>query len=211
MAPRGKTFDWENIEREYRAGQLSVNEISKTYGISRKWIMKRATETGWTRNLAPKVHQEFKQQVLRIDALPIGSENEPTPPPQTFTDEEIVEGAANRKTEILKCHRRDISSLRRMTMKLEAELENPIEHITLYQRSMINQNLAAAMHKLIALERTAYALDDPRDSGGTGAMPVTDGLISELAALRRRVQDTEIAQVAEDNGSSADGEAAAGD
>lgn len=196
MTRRPKNFDWESIEREFRAGQLSLGEIGKTYDISRRWIMKRATEKGWERNLGPKVHQQFKQEVLRIDALPIGAED--TPPPQSLSEEEIVEGAAHRKTEVLKCHRRDVASLRRTTTRLNAELDNPREPISLIHRSVINMNLANALHKLIALERIAFSMDDPRDNGASGAMPVTDGLISELTALRRRVEETDMPPAQDD-------------
>ena len=33
MAPKS-SVDWEAIEREYRAGQLSLREIGRTYGVT---------------------------------------------------------------------------------------------------------------------------------------------------------------------------------
>ena len=53
MDARIKNFDWESIEREYRAGQLSLTEIGKTHNISRKWIMKHAVEKGWLTKAKP--------------------------------------------------------------------------------------------------------------------------------------------------------------
>ena len=39
-------IDWEKIEREYRAGQLSVVEIGRQHGISHTAINKRAKRDG---------------------------------------------------------------------------------------------------------------------------------------------------------------------
>jgi len=50
-------IDWEAIEREFRAGQLSVVEIGRQHGLSHTAINKRAKRDGWTRNLADKVRK----------------------------------------------------------------------------------------------------------------------------------------------------------
>jgi predicted DNA-binding protein YlxM (UPF0122 family) len=47
--------DWEAIEREYRAGQLSVREIARQYAVSEGAIRKRAKAEGWERALADVV------------------------------------------------------------------------------------------------------------------------------------------------------------
>ena len=39
--------DWEAIEREYRAGQLSVREIARQHDVSAPAIVKRAKRLGW--------------------------------------------------------------------------------------------------------------------------------------------------------------------
>jgi hypothetical protein len=58
MAKRGVNrrddVDWEAVERHYRAGVLSVNQISKNHGVSRVAIEKRALLGGWPR---PKVER----------------------------------------------------------------------------------------------------------------------------------------------------------
>jgi hypothetical protein len=45
--------DWPVIEREYRAGQLSVKELGRQYKLSDAVIHKRAKAHGWTRDLGP--------------------------------------------------------------------------------------------------------------------------------------------------------------
>ncbi len=192
MAGASKNFDWEGIEREYRANQLSISEISKRYGLSRKWIWQRAGEKGWRRELAAKVHSAFKEKIVRADCdEALGGEV-----PKTLTDTAIIEGASARKAEILQCHRRDISGLRQITKKLSDELDElhrtKSEKLDLLKKSSVLLNLTNSFHKLIVLERQAFSLDEPQDTAGTGTTPVTDALLSELAGLRRRVEETEM-------------------
>ena len=57
-------IDWTAIERHYRAGQLSLNEIAKQYEVTRQAISKRAENEGWVRDLAEKIEQETKSKVM---------------------------------------------------------------------------------------------------------------------------------------------------
>ena len=50
--------DWEAVEREYRAGQLSIREIGRLHGVSHTAIAKRARKEGWSQNLAARVRKE---------------------------------------------------------------------------------------------------------------------------------------------------------
>lgn len=56
--------DWEAVERHYRAGVLSVNQIAKDYKVSRPAIEKRASAGGWTRNLSEKIAQTAESKVV---------------------------------------------------------------------------------------------------------------------------------------------------
>lgn len=56
--------DWEAVERHYRAGVLSVNQIAKNYSVSRPAIEKRAATGGWTRNLSEKIAQTAESKVV---------------------------------------------------------------------------------------------------------------------------------------------------
>jgi hypothetical protein len=59
-----KSVDWEAIEREYRAGQLTVVEIGRQHGLSHTAINQRAKRDGWTRNLADRVHKEVSARLV---------------------------------------------------------------------------------------------------------------------------------------------------
>lgn len=61
---RRPDVDWEAVERHYRAGVLSLSQISRDYGVSRPAIEKRATRDGWTRSLSEKISQTAESKVV---------------------------------------------------------------------------------------------------------------------------------------------------
>ena len=56
--------DWEAIEREYRAGQLSVAEIARQHGISHTAVNKKVKADGWVRNLAKQVRDTISARLV---------------------------------------------------------------------------------------------------------------------------------------------------
>lgn len=55
--------DWESVEREYRAGVLSVREIGKAAGVSHVAVLKKAKREGWparARMYAPPTARTLK-------------------------------------------------------------------------------------------------------------------------------------------------------
>lgn len=49
MTDENKPVDWAEIERDYRAGTMSIRELAAWYGISDTAIRKRAKKDGWER------------------------------------------------------------------------------------------------------------------------------------------------------------------
>ena len=66
--------DWEAIEREYRAGQLSVSEIGRQHGVSHTAINKRAKKHEWKRDLSKQVRQEISARLVSATVSPEVSE-----------------------------------------------------------------------------------------------------------------------------------------
>lgn len=62
---RRPDVDWEAVERHYRAGVLSLSQISRDYGVSRPAVEKRATRDGWTRSLSEKISQTAESKVVQ--------------------------------------------------------------------------------------------------------------------------------------------------
>lgn len=172
-----RTYDWERIEREYRAGQLSIREIAKKFGPSEGAVRQRAKRYGWSRDLSKKVQDRTKDKLLRSDVRTSSAD-----------DEQIVEQAAQRGVQVVESHRRDINQGRELCGLLMGELrdgtvnrellgeiideqadEEEWDHrkraaaqraISLPARAGVMRDLATAMKTLQGLERTAFNLDD---------------------------------------------------
>lgn len=168
MPTKKQAYDWEAIEREYRAGQLSVREIAQQYGCSHTAIQKKAKAGGWSRDLASRVRKEVAKKLVADSTVASGNAT-------TGDEDQIVEAAATRGAEVIRIHRRDIRALSELVAKLRNEVETGTKlYLSTYRGEIIQKtvslsaaekaaavaNLAAAEHKLVALERQAFNLND---------------------------------------------------
>jgi len=173
-----KAIDWEAIEREYRAGQLSIREIARQHHITDGAIRKRAKRDGWKRNLAKKVREAVRERMVRREVRT-----------QDASDEEIINHVAERAADVLVLHREDIASLRELETALIEELkDNPTKlylaqykgkiikktvGLTASERAMAANNLANVQHKRIQLERQAYSIDGNPEEEDMDEIPIT--------------------------------------
>lgn len=182
-----RVIDWVSIEREYRAGQISVGEIERRYHVSDTAILKRAKKHGWKRDLAAQVRAKTTEQLVVADA--VGAANV----------QEVVEMAAERATAVVHTHRADINKGRDIIRTLFDELEHTnqpevldqiqddiaeatdgggaanakrraqmLRAVSLPSRAGTIKALASALRDLIPLERQAFNLD-PKNGEKTDA------------------------------------------
>lgn len=207
-----RSIDWEKIEEDYRAGIKSSVQIAKEHGITEGAIRKKAKQQSWERDLSYKVRQKVRTELVRV---------EPVRGPSTSPAEEaeIVRQAAATQIEVVRSHRKSIGVAQRAVDKLllelhessdfrddiieaiELETENDrgkdrrammMRAVALPSRSGIVDKLSSAMTKLVTLERQAFNIADERGGDGEeSAMPVLDGLMKELAGVRKRMQAAE--------------------
>lgn len=197
--------DWEAIEREYRAGQLSVSEIGRQHGVSHTAINKKAKQQGWTRNLAAKVRQVVSDRLVSDEVSAANAR-------------ETVDAAAARVVDVVRSHRKDIATGRVMAQALFEELaeaterrdeiEEAIEEdtagdspgnmkrrqmmlraVALPSRASTLQSLAGAVKTLVQLERQAFNIDSQPDDDG--AAPSGGGALERLANRLARSQRPE--------------------
>jgi len=113
--------DWENVERHYRAGLLSIRQLGKQSGVSAPAILKKAKKEGWTRDLTTKVREAVNTQLVNAE---VNAEDAET---KKRTEREIVQQAAATIVQIVREHRKDIAKARaaveRMLGLLETEAE----------------------------------------------------------------------------------------
>lgn len=182
--PRKPRCDWEAVEKEYRAGQLSIREIGRRHGVNDKAIRKKATELGWSRDLAGKVRAKVDEKLVRSLVREANAD-----------DAQIIEQAAERGAAVVESHRADINQGRRIAGMLMDELRSNTENIQLLEelvgqqadeedwnekrkaavnraislpsRAGVMRDLATAMKTMQGLERQAFNLDakeQPDDS-----------------------------------------------
>jgi predicted secreted protein len=197
-AKRSKV-DWEAVEREYRAGQLSVSEVGRQYEVSHTAINKRAKAEGWTRNLAEKVRQVVSERLVSDEV-------------SKANVRETVEAAAARVVDVVRSHRKDISTGRMIVATLFEELLESSVHrdeideaidletakdtngqraammrraVALPSRAAAMQSLAGALKNIVTLERQAFNIE-----GGETDEPATKGDVSAaLGKLDREARD----------------------
>lgn len=194
--------DWELIERDFRAGILSIREIAASQGITHAAISKRAKRDGWERDLNAKIQSKADALVSKREVS-----NRVTTE-RLATDRMIVEGNAERIADVRMGHRTDISRGRRLALAMLAELEHETGDVALFgelgemlraeddkgqdkrndiYRKVISsagridsmKKLADTLKVLIGLEREAYGIKDEN------ATP-----ISALGDLLRQVSGT---------------------
>ncbi|WP_156461890.1 hypothetical protein [Rhizobium sp. Leaf321] len=65
MPKENKPIDWDGIERDYRAGAMSVRDIARWYSVSHTAINKKAKAEKWLRAEQPK-HLDRREPVERL-------------------------------------------------------------------------------------------------------------------------------------------------
>ena len=117
MSARAKNVDWPAIERDFRAGLLSLRELGKVHGLGHVTIKKRADREGWTRDLAAKI--QAKAESIVNASMVNSKENSG----DRVSERQTVEVNGNLVADVRLRHRSDISRLRALSMSLLAELE----------------------------------------------------------------------------------------
>ena len=174
------TEDWDQIQSEWLAGQLSLSDISRTYGPTRSTIRAKAKRFNWPPrgSLVDQVRKEIKSQLLEAEGAPASA-----PPLQA---DEIIDNAAKRGVTVIRRQRKLLAELLGVAEVTLEELREMavISRETLgKKRTKAQEQLVAALSKArldgmrvvsqvlsqaIPLERLAYSLDDDKGS----AMPI---------------------------------------
>ena len=169
MAKRRK-IDWEKIECDYRAGQLSASEIARQHKITPHAIYNRARRNGWQRDLTKQVRERVRAKLVTEDVTGRKAD-------------EIIETASDVGATVIKTHRKDIAKLQKMEQRILLELgdpDNPPQkvhvtsyqgdvtltplHLTVSERAQALQALANVQHKRVQLQRQAFNLDEERSA-----------------------------------------------
>lgn len=121
---RATAVDWTLIDPHWKAGIVSVAELSRRFKVSRPGITKHYDELGIERNLAPQIRERATELVNRATAA--GRDEvaaAPAPASQDApTDAETVDVNARVQAAAMLRHRRDVSQAQELTSELLNEL-----------------------------------------------------------------------------------------
>lgn len=212
-APKGTRTDYEAVERDYRTGSFTDQELATKYGKSRQAITKMAKVKGWSKDLSAAVRQATRASLIAGEAKKKVAELVASGSKATV-DAVVVAAETNRR--VILEHRDDIRRARLLSNRLLEELElltvaptkittlvdvlQADEHLTaketmearqalsdlmkLPARILSAQRLSQVMGRLQPLERRAFGLDDE-------VPPPPDDELTELSdeELQRRIEE----------------------
>lgn len=172
--------DWEAIEREYRAGQLSIAELARQHNLSRQAIIKRAKRDGWVRDLAAEVRKVVSAKLVTDGVTSDNARG-------------TVELAAARAVEVVRSHRRALSQLNAIGDILANRLAQHLDGVVADGPGLgdkespadMLEKLSRTRQRAIQLERQAFSLDSaPQDDdGGLDRAGVRDEARREVREL----------------------------
>jgi hypothetical protein len=193
-AAKPAKIDWEAVERDYRAGVLSIREVGKLHEISEGAIRKKAKALGWERDLTEQVNEKVRSELVRSTHLP----DQKSPTYQKQTEREIIDQAAATVVQVVREHRSrirqgnaivellskqllDVAGSRdefEATIEAECTKDKSPERynrlmkaVSLGAHTTMAVNLANATKVWIGLERQAFNIGDGVDpNGAPGAL-----------------------------------------
>ena len=146
--------DWEAIEREYRAGQLSIREIARQCGVTDTAIRQKAKALGWERDLTNRVAAQARSALLRTELRT---------PHARGTEREVVDTAAARAVEVILRHRRDCVRLAEsrdwLLLRLDERKSDVVDLRSCTQYADTLESATRVTERLQNAERRLFNLD----------------------------------------------------
>lgn len=162
---RRSDIDWEAIERDYRAGVLTVREISSKHGVDPSSITSKVKKFGWSRDLSGAIKKRTKEKVASI-----GIENlveqfaQESIQKSTQTIHTAVEHAANIQTQVIVDQRGMIGEqmdiARQGLAKVRDLLGTVADLRDLAAWNNAHKSSVEVMSKLIDKQRQNYGIDE---------------------------------------------------
>ena len=156
-----KPTDWERIELDYRAGILTLRELSEKHGVSHVTIHKRAKRDDWSRDLAAKIQAKANELVNKAEANRAGNKE------TAVNERAVIDAGAEVILTIKMGHRTRARRHSELVDTLLEELEGSDEDLA--TRVDISKKLGETLKTLITIERDAFDIVTASKLEVTGA------------------------------------------
>lgn len=107
-APKKPRVDWDAVERDYRATQMTLRELEAKHGITNSRIAQKAKAGAWTRDLLPAIRQATDARLIQA-AVSEELSKQSTQATQSLSN--VVLAAAEVNTQIILGHRHGLNRI----------------------------------------------------------------------------------------------------
>lgn len=180
---RRSDIDWEAINREYVAGQLTIRQIADRHGVAPSAITRKAKALEWERNLGDAIKERTKAKIAQIDIAHIieqSAQEDAQKSAQTL--KKAIEEASDVAAGVIVRHRADIRLQQERAARLEAlfdemidktpsttvDADSRVEALNVGDVFKLSQTFKAIIEsrsKLMDKEREAFGIESG-DKGG---------------------------------------------
>lgn len=177
-----RKVDWEAVERDYRATQMTLRELGAKHGCDHAAIARKASKCEWKKDLASAVRKATSAKLIEQAVNSVVNDRQ-----QAVTN--IVLVAAELNKQVILGHRRRLGDLSDAVEQAKAKLMSLGSSVTdIRDAAVFVQgvcHLASATRTLIEQERRAFNLDDQQPAE-TEKEP---DRIASLALVRARFDE----------------------
>lgn len=174
---RRNDIDWEAVEKDYRAGLLSVAQVAVEHRVSISQVKLKAKTNGWTRDLGPAIRARTQAKVAQIDVEALVEESAAQSAQQSARLlKAAIEQASDLAAGVVIRHRADIRLQQERAATIETLLDEQMGNAqNLHDVAVVAQifkTLVEARAKLIEKDRQAFNIDGKKE-GNTLPATVT--------------------------------------
>ena len=148
-----RRVDWDAVERDYRTGHFTEQELADKHGATRSAVSKQKRVKGWTKDLKDEIRHATQTRLV-AELVAKGSEKVA----------DTVLAVAEVNTRVVLGHRKRIADLHRLAEDAQAKLEEMgATLVDVREAGVFVQavgGLATITKTLIEQERKAFGLDD---------------------------------------------------
>lgn len=169
---RRSDIDWEQVERLYIAGQLTIRQIADECNINAASLTRKAKKEGWQRDLSAEIEARTKAKIAAIDVAELVEQSaRESAHKSAQTIKSAIESASDVAAGVELRHRAGLRLDAERADRVEAIFD---EHMSAAESVRDVSTLAQALKTLVEArarirdqERTIYKLDKdrPADTG----------------------------------------------